>query len=154
MDLTEFQSLVEGNSEWFRGVHPETPESIAAAEGVIGFPLPRSMRWLLQNWGYSSVCGIEALDQAVATTVRCRQSMCLPLFYLILMDWGDAGVVYLESDMAVDSDDWPVRWVGVHNMYRLAAGEPMDSDCDTFAGFGEWVANCLSVAKDRSTQLE
>lgn len=73
MNLAEFQSLVQQNAEWFRGVHPETADTIADAEQRIGKALPPSLNWLLIEWGYSAVCGVDSLDDAVADTLRLRK---------------------------------------------------------------------------------
>jgi hypothetical protein len=54
----------------------------------------------------------------------------------------------LDSGAALEPENWPVYWTATHNVNRLAAGEPMDMDRDIFAGFGEWVPECLDAKRE------
>jgi hypothetical protein len=141
MKLTEFQSFVEENANWFRGVHPESPASLERAELQLGFPLPNSMKWLLTEWGYSGPCGIPSLVDAVNNTLRCRAAIQLPRHQMILDDRGDAGVVCLDSRNGV------VVWMGAHEIERFMAGLAL-SDADTFEDFSAWVISCLEAEKE------
>ena len=94
MEFLAFQSFVRENADWFRGVHPESPVSLERAESQLGCTLPISLKWLLTEWGYSGACGISSLTDAVTATLRCRSALRLPQPYVILNDWGDAGVGY------------------------------------------------------------
>ena len=84
----------------------------------------------------------------IETTLRCRTNMGLPARFLVLDDRGDAGVVLLDTGVGSDCEEWPVYWMGTHNVYRLAEGEALDSDCDSYAGYGEWVTGELEREKE------
>jgi hypothetical protein len=94
--------------------------------------LPASLKWLLSERGYSSACGIGSLEDAVETTLRVRQVLKLPTRYVILNDWGDSGVVYLDSAEADGNGEYQVYWSATHNINRLAEGEPPDGDVDRY----------------------
>ena len=155
MTLTEFQLWVQQNAEWFQGVHPETDVTIAQAEQRIGHLLPSSLTWLLINWGYSTACGVDSLAYSVATTLRLRRSLNLPERYIVLNDWQDVGIVFLDVDMPrkgkaqqeVSAHEYCVYWAATHNLERLARHEAMNNDVDTYANFPEWVAARLEFAK-------
>lgn len=132
MDLPAFRSFVEQRSELFEGVHRESEESLAAAELRLGFPLPSALRWLLQEWGYSECCGIDALDEAVEVTLACREQIGLPHRYFVINDWGDGGVVYLDFETG------RVRaWADGAELHDLATA-PMP--VDDMAGFDNYSA--------------
>lgn len=83
MGLAEFQFLVEQNAEWFRGVQHETAKTIADAERQLEIPLPLSLAWLLTAWGYSGACGVDSLQDTVANTLRMRETIQLPVRYIV-----------------------------------------------------------------------
>jgi hypothetical protein len=146
MTLDALRKMVEANGTRFRGVHPESAASLDMAERALGVNLPSSLHWLLKSWGYSAACGVDSLDEAVTATLRCRSAFGLPARYVVLNDWGDAGVVVLEGLPDIDPENWPVYWMGGHNLHRLAAGEPADDDYDRYDGFGSWVTARLAAA--------
>jgi hypothetical protein len=84
MTLQEFQRYVEEHSHPFRGVHPESPESLQAAEQALGLTLPESLKWQLSRWGYSRGCGIDALDDAIEATLRGREKCAIPARIFLL----------------------------------------------------------------------
>jgi hypothetical protein len=149
MTFDDFKALVTANSDWFKGVHPETKESLLAAEQALGEFLPSSLKWLLSEWGYSNACGVASLDEVVVTTLRCRQTG-FSKHFIILNDWGDAGVVILNAVSADPDDERPVLWTATHNIQRLAKGEDMDGDVMIFPDFPEWVASRLDDAQQES----
>lgn len=128
MNLAEFQSLVQQNAEWFRGVHPETADTIADAEQRIGKALPPSLNWLLIEWGYSAVCGVDSLDDAVADTLRLRKYLGLPEQYVVLNDRQDGGVVFLDTALQNQEGEHPIYWGATRNIERLCRHEEMDAD--------------------------
>lgn len=135
MDLPAFQSFVRQRSELFEGVHPESVDSLDSAESRLGFPLPDSLRWLLREWGYSEFCGIEALDSAVDVTLVCREQFGLPRRYFVLNDWGDGGVVYLDTETG------RVRaWGDPCELHGLAAETMSPDSVETFDDYPAWVA--------------
>lgn len=71
--------------------------------------------------------------------MRCRAQLCLAPQYVILNDWGDAGIVLLDMAAKNEDGEYPIYWVGSHNLARLAEGEPWDNDVDVYAGYPEWV---------------
>ncbi len=135
MDLPSFQSFVEEHAELFDGVHPESASSLDAAESRLGFRLPSSLRWLLQEWGYSDCCGIDTLDGAVAVTLTCREHFGLPSRYFVVNDWGDGGAVYLDTETG------RVRWADGCELHDLAAGRIPTDTVDTFDDFPAWVTS-------------
>ncbi|WP_197479654.1 SMI1/KNR4 family protein, partial [Oleiphilus sp. HI0132] len=96
--MEEIKEIVKHNVEWLKGVHPETEEDLVSYESKLGFKLPTSMKWLLNNYGYSTACGVENLEESVIQTVECRDSINLPNNVLIINDWGDGGVVFCIAD--------------------------------------------------------
>ena len=143
MTSDEFRSLVAANPNWFDGVHPETPDSLAEAERHLGISLPPSLKWLLSEHGYSAACGVPNLAESVDVTARCRLSVGLPGRFVVLDDRGDAGVVLLDAS----SPAGRVIWVGTHDLVKLAAGEAI-VDIDEFDSYADWVAWCLADARD------
>ena len=153
MNLTELQSLVGQNEEWFAGVHPETSESLLSAEQQLGCRLPASIKWLLSERGYSSACGVGSLDDAVEATLRLRRVLGLSVRYVIINDWEDAGVVYLDTADENRDGECPVYWAATHNINRLAEGKPLDSDVDKYEDYPAWVVNRLEDAKDEEVSV-
>ena len=150
MELVAFQQAVAAAESSFRATTPTSPEELFGWEASVGFPLPASARWLLANYGCSANCGLDSLSESAQATLRCRQTIGLPPEIVILNDWGDAGVVYLDFRSSAASAEPPVVWAGTHNLYRLAAGEAQDSDLEVFTGFAEWT---LSQAEERANEL-
>jgi hypothetical protein len=135
MDLLTFQSFVRERPELFDGVHPESTVSLDAAELRLGVPLPAGLRWLLGEWGYSDCCGVGSLDEAVDTTLTCREKIGLPRRYFVLNDWGDAGIVYLDTQTG------RVRaWADPSELHELAAGLKSNESAETFDDYPAWVA--------------
>ena len=142
MDLSTFQSFVQERAGLFDGVHPESTGSLDGAESRLGFRLPTTLRWLLQEWGYSDCCGIASLDDAVSVTLLCRDKFGLPQRYFVLNDWGDAGVVYLDTVTG-----W-VRWADGGELYQLAEGRIPTDRVDTFDDFPAWVASRVETFEE------
>ena len=140
MELSIFQSFVRENAEWFRGVHPESLASLERTEAELGCTLPASLRWLLAEWGYSGACGIGSLSETVSVTLRCRRALGLPQPYVILNDWGDVGVVYLDTRSGT------VTWTDARGLRRLVDGCTPE-DADTFPDYPAWVASRLEVER-------
>lgn len=46
MDLLDFQDFVRSNMDLLGGVHPESEADFSGYEASMGFPPPRSMKWL------------------------------------------------------------------------------------------------------------
>jgi hypothetical protein len=143
MELSVFQSFVRANAEWFHGVNPESGASLELAERQTGCSLPISLKWLLTEYGYSGPCGISSLTDAVSATVRCRSAISLREPYLILNDWGDAGVVCLDSQTGI------VVWTHADELPRLSEGRPLH-DADTFEDFPAWVVSRLEAEREEA----
>ncbi|HBJ87368.1 MAG TPA: hypothetical protein DDZ88_26625 [Verrucomicrobiales bacterium] len=140
MEFSAFQSFVRENAEWFRGVHAESLASLERAEAELDCTLPASLRWLLTEWGYSGACGISSLSETVSVTLRCRGTLGLPKPYVVLNDWGDAGVVYLDTRSGT------VTWTDTHGLQRLV-DRLTPEDADTFPDYPAWAASRLNVEK-------
>jgi hypothetical protein len=143
MELPAFQSFIKENAAWFGGVRPESHASLERAETQLGCRLPASLKWLLAEWGYSGACGVSSLADAVNATLRCRGAFGLPEHFVILNDWGDVGVVYL------DSRNGSVTWTNATGVQGLAEGL-MPSDADAFVDFPAWVASRLETEKEEA----
>ncbi len=142
MTLEEFQSHVAAHGELYRGVRPHSLEEFAAFEAMLGHSIPASVRWLLETHGYTDATGIDSLSESVETTLRCRKNINLPIDWLVLNDWNDAGVVLLNLKSE------RVCWCGAHNVNRIASGDDLDEDVDWFTGYAEWSVSRLEDAID------
>jgi hypothetical protein len=120
-------------------VHPETGEELRAAEQALGLSLPESMKWLLSEWGYRRGCGVDSLEDAVEVTLRCRENCGVPSRIVVLNDWQDGGVVWMDRGEVDTHGESPIYWGGTHNFLRLGTGEPLDDDLDVFADYPAWV---------------
>jgi hypothetical protein len=140
MDFSTFQSFVRERPELFEGVHPESADSLDAAETRLGFPLPSALRWLLHEWGYSDCCGIDTLDGAISDTLTCREKFALPSRYFVVNNWHDGGVVYLDTDTG------RVRaWADPCEMIDLASGTMPTDGLHTFDDYSAWVAHLVET---------
>ena len=78
---------------------------------------------------------------AVEATERCRTSIQLPAEVVVLNDWGDAGIVWLDYAALNEELEPKVFWASTHNFIRRARCEPMDSDVDSYLGYEEWAVD-------------
>jgi hypothetical protein len=138
--LSDFQSFVASHLAKFAGVHPHAGADFVEFEQKLGHPLPESLRWLLGTHGYSECSGVDNLSVSVDQTIACRNSIRLPHNWLLLNDWGDAGIVLL--DMASGR----VCWCGSHNAGNLADGK-IDGDATWFDGYPEWTASRVEATQ-------
>jgi hypothetical protein len=146
--------MLKNNADWFRGEKSETTAALAAAEKALGCTLPPSLKWLLVEWGYSEACGVDDIAGTVQDTLRFRQKMKLPDRYILLNDWHDTGVVFFDAT-AVDSEgEYKIYWAGAHNIHRLARGDDVDTDAETFDNYPAWVVNRLEAARDDAAYYE
>lgn len=137
MTLEEFQLHVAAHGELYRGVGPHSLEEFAAFEAMLGHAIPASVRWLLGTHGYADATGIDSLSASVKTTLRCRKNINLPIDWLVLNDWNDAGVVLLNLRSE------RICWCATHNVNRIAVGDDLNEDVDWFPGFAEWSVSRL-----------
>lgn len=100
--------------------------------------------------GYSSACGIDNLDEAVEATLRCRENCGLPSRFIVLNDWDDAGVVWMDRGVMDEGGESPIYWGGAHNFGRLGTDEPFDPDVDLFATYPDWVQFRLTEAQSEN----
>lgn len=132
MSLNEFQQFIKNHEQRFVGVHPETAESLEQFELLLGFTLPATLKWLLGTFGYTSECGVDNLEESVRQTLACRDSISLPSNWLLLNDWGDAGIVLLNLESG------RICYCGSFEIDNVIAGMP-GQDQDWFDGYPEWV---------------
>lgn len=122
MKIEDFKQLVSEFSDQYAGVKAPSETQLAAMEATLGFKFPESLRWLLTVHGYANATGVDSLEGSIGTTLACRETIGLPEHWLILNEWGDAGVVML------DSDSGRCCWCGSHDVERIARGkEPLTS---------------------------
>lgn len=147
MDFREFQAFVQDNLDLLQGVHPESEDELAKHEAALGFPLPKSMKWLLSTHGYSSACGVENLDGSVSTTEECRKNIQLPKNVLIINDWNDGGVVFAIANDEPDSE-YEIIWGDAADVHQLSEGKQPHADNERFKGFAEWVIDRVQFERD------
>lgn len=133
MNLAAFQSFVDSHPDLFAGVNPESRESLADAERVLGCSLPETLKWLLESHGYSFPCGISSLRDSVSTTLRCRAKLFLSPDIIVLNDWGDAGIVYWDSKSGL------VYWGDASDLNLLADGKEIPRMRHVYDGYSAWV---------------
>lgn len=97
IDQREFKTFVAENAEWFRGHFLETEETLQEAEVLLGVRLSTDLTWLLTEWGYGDAVGIGNLRESVSWTLRVRTSWQMPVQYVLLHDWQDAGIVLMDT---------------------------------------------------------
>ena len=150
MTLTSFKAFVASNISFYAGISRETDASIKHAEAALALTLPQSMTWLLIEHGYSFACGVDALDDTVKTTVRCRSKYSLPDGLAILNDWNDAGIVLLDTRKANFNSDCIIYWADSSIISNLHERLQDPKLAQAFAGFAEWSIDRLNTAKDES----
>ncbi|WP_231882951.1 hypothetical protein, partial [Oleiphilus sp. HI0132] len=111
--------------------------------------LPTSMKWLLNNYGYSTACGVENLEESVIQTVECRDSINLPNNVLIINDWGDGGVVFCIADDSADSE-YKILITDAGDLQAYCVGEPLPKDIEKYPSFTKWVLSRLEFEKEES----
>jgi hypothetical protein len=131
VNLADFKMLVASNDRRYRGVRPHSEQEFAAMEARIGYRFPESIRWLLSTHGYGDATGIDNLDESVAATLRCRQTIGLPANWLILNDWQDAGVVLLDLDSS------RICWCDSNALPRSGTHQ-LPAAADWYGDFAEW----------------
>lgn len=146
MDFDAFQKFVANNIDWFRGRHPETPESIAQYEAKLGRSFPRSIKWLLTTHGYWHATGIPGLEGSVELTLKCRESIALPDRYIILDDRGDAGVVVLDTAITDSHGEMHIHYVDIWALYNLDGGE-LRPDI-VYESYGDYVVDELKTERE------
>ena len=142
MSIEQFKLFVADDLRSFSGVNPEAQEALQRAELMLGCRLPETLKWLLFVHGYSLACGVSSLEDTVSITLRCRDKLSLPPRYIVLNDWGDGGVVYLDSESGV------VMWADSSVLYDLADGKHSPSDGDVYADYTAWAAARMEAAAD------
>ena len=136
----DFKQLVADHLDYYTGVHAESETELAAMEAKLGFAFPDSLRWLVSTYGYARATGVDSLIGSVETTLRCREVIKLPHHWLILNEWGDAGVVMLNTVSK------RCCWCGGYDIERVVAGEEPEGEVDWFENFTEWSKDRLDYA--------
>jgi hypothetical protein len=149
MDFHDFQDFVRSNIDLLSGIHPESEADFAEYEAALGFPLPRSMKWLLSTHGYSMACGVENLDGSVRLTTECRESIQLPKNVLIINDWNDGGVVFAVVDEEPDGE-YAIVWGDAADLHTLSKGAEIPEGSERFRGFAEWIVDRVQFERDNS----
>jgi SMI1-KNR4 cell-wall len=132
--LSDFQTFVASQLGGFVGVHPISPADFDRFEASLGHQLPESLRWLLAEYGYSEFCGVGNLAEAVQETLDCRKSISLPVNWIILNNWGDAGALLLDLNTG------RICWCGGHDVENVVAGQG-DASAQWYADYPEWVVS-------------
>jgi len=148
MKLTEFKTIVAEHPDAYAGVAPETDATIGDAEAQLGCRLPAPMIWLLCHHGYSEACGVSSLQDCVADTLRCRNSISLPNGFIILNDLGDAGVVLMDVAKLNVDGDCPVIWTYAGAVHVLSETGRIPDDASRFEGFAEWSQSRLEEVEE------
>ena len=97
MTTAEFQEFVRQRADRFRGSAPESAESLGKVEQELGVSLPRSLKWLLSEYGYSQSAGVSNVDDSVHLSRHVRELYGVPDRYVILEDWDDGGLLVVDT---------------------------------------------------------
>ena len=146
MTFPQFQDFVTANIDWFRGRLPETDASLQETEVRLSIELPRSIKWLLKEYGYWHGTAVPSLRDAVETTLRWRTLGLLPTRFVVLDDLQDAGAILLDAGEQTLSGESPLYWVGMEDI-----GNPprLDSDGNKrYDSFGDYVKDWLPSVQD------
>jgi hypothetical protein len=100
------------------------------------------MKWLLSERGYSSASGIDSLNGAIKDTLACRSEWQFPHRYVVLNNWDDAGVVWMDAGSEDENGEYRIFWGSPEDFLTLLLGEErrQKSDIDEFVGYPEWTA--------------
>lgn len=72
MNPANYEQYLRSHSVWFRGHNPETSQAILQAENRLGVTFPKSLKWLLTQYGYWRATGVSGLPAIVGTTLANR----------------------------------------------------------------------------------
>jgi hypothetical protein len=95
--MTPYQQYVLANEKWFRGRFPESEESLARAEQLLGVTFPQDLKWVLKTYGYWHATGVCSLEDTIEKTQAARIHLELPHPWIVLYDHDDAGVFLLNT---------------------------------------------------------
>jgi hypothetical protein len=114
----------------------ESEETLARLEQQLGASLPRSVRWLLSQYGYSECAGISNVHDCVSLTRVVRELYRADQRYVVLEDWDDGGLLVVDTGVETSPGQNPVyAWVEVGDLEP--GREPPESA--RFASFGAYV---------------
>ncbi len=149
MTFDEFEIFTRSHAMLLQGVHPDSADDFIRFEAELGFPLPRSLKWLLSTYGYSGACGIDNLADAVELTLACRRQMGLPHNVLLINDWNDGGVVFAIRDDAPDAE-YGMVWGDASDLHTLAGGQPLPEGGTRFINFAAWIVDRIQFQQNTS----
>lgn len=144
MTTDELKAFVKSHEVWFRGRLPETDSSLAEAEQLLGVPLPRSLRWLLTEYGYWHGTAVSNLDDSVRDTLSAREHLGLPTRFIVLENLQDGGVVLVDTEEQPTPGEPVVYWAGLED---LGAAPKLEGN-RRYISFGEYVAERLAHQQD------
>lgn len=144
MTTDEFRAFVRGNEVWFRGRLPETDASLLVAERRLGVPLPRSLTWLLTEYGYWHGTAVSNLDDSVRDTLSAREHLGLPVQFIVLENFQDAGVILVDTGEQPTPGEPVLYWVGLEDLSSM----PTIKGNRRYVSFGEYVAYRLTSQQE------
>lgn len=127
-----------------RGDKKETEEALSAVEVALDVRLPADVRWLLLECGYGPVHAVSNMQESIEDTRRFRTAVGLDLRYVVLDDYGDAGVVLLDTSSEAGS----VVWTDWRAAGRPQANTANAGEFELFETFSAWVENRILELRD------
>ena len=144
MTTKEFEAFVETHVAWFRGRRRESAVSIGAAEVALGVSLPESMKWVLVEHGYWHGTSVSNLGETVDRTLQLRVAVGLDQRYVVLEDWGDAGLVVIDTEDKHSPGEPILLWADAHALHT----GPDWPGSERFQSFGAYVASQLETIRE------
>jgi hypothetical protein len=138
MQLTEFQHYIKQRGIRFHNDVRLTELELERAEQTLQRRFPATFSWLGLTHGFARASGTSSLDMIVEATLRWRERK-IPQHLIVLHDWGDAGIVYLDYAVCTENNDPFIFATSLDNFNRLAEGEDMNGDIDGYTNYALWV---------------
>lgn len=142
--MTSIRDLASQHPELLKGAKKETEEALSAVEVALDVRLPADIRWLLLECGYGPVHAVSNMQQSIEDTRRFRAAAGLDSRYVVLDDYGDAGVVLLDTS----SESGSVVWADWRAAGRLHVGAAKAGEFELFATFSDWVEDRMRELRD------
>ncbi len=148
----QLQRAVRSHTTRFDNNRPVPEAEICGAEVALGCALPMSLKWLLEECGYSELCGFDSLKSVVDLTIRCRRGFQLPIHFVVLADLGDS-IICLETGHPGCNHECNVYRLSPRNLFQLADGRELRGDVDVYYNYASWVLSRLEAATERTAQV-
>jgi len=142
--MTLISNFVEQHQEIFAGAVRSTPEALHLVEKSLNVKLRNDMIWFLTSCGVANTEAVSNERAVISNTMRYREAIGLPNYFVVLDDRNDGGTVFLDTSSELGA----VAWVDSHAVYAFAVGTIKPTEYDAYPSFFEWVAHCITVIED------